>query len=205
MPDLLAAEAKAMDAYSEILEIRGENGLPYKAWARDIRREIDRRWDESEGRYFFFRLRDGSFAHAKNPGVEFLLHFDAIKDERKLSITLDKFHEQCLEKVSAEVGSYLSKIFYKYGKAEYGEYWLRRFTSSDLPRREYPEVSYGCIDAFVFGMMGVKYDLVTKSITAEPQLPAGMKNAALTGLPVYGRFADVVVKNGEVSISYRDE
>lgn len=205
MIDLLAAEAKAMDAYAEILELRGENGLPYKMWARCIRDEIDRRWDETEGRYYFFKLRDGSLAHAKNPGAEYLLHFDAIKDERKLALTLEKFHNQCKEKVCVEVGSYLSKIFYKYGLPEYGEFWLRRFMSPELPRREYPEVSYGCIDAIVFGMMGVKYDLATKTITAEPALPAKMKDAVLTRLPVYGRLADVTVKDGEVSISYRDE
>ena len=205
MIDLLAAEAKAMGAYAEILELRGENGLPYKMWQKCLLAEIDSRWDEAEQRYYFFKLRDGSFAHAKNPGAEYLLHFDAIKDERKLAITLEKFHGQCLEKVSAEIGSYLSKIFYKYGKAEYGEYWLRRFMDPALPRREYPEVSYGCIDAFVFGMMGVKYDLATRSITATPALPAGMKNATLTGLPVYGRYADIEVKDGEVSIAYRDE
>lgn len=205
MIDLLAAEAKAMDAYAEILELRGENGLPYKAWARDLRAEIDRRWDTDEERYYFFKLRDGSFAHAKNPGAEYLLHFDAIRDADKLALTLEKFHHQCKEKVCAEVGSYLSKIFYKYDLPEYGEYWLRRFLSPDLPRREYPEVSYGCIDAFVFGMMGVKYDLATRTITADPRLPDGMTAATLTGLPVYGRLADIEVTDGDVSITYRDE
>ena len=203
MLDLLAAEASAMAAYAEILELRGENGLPYKMWAKSLLAEIDRRWDEGEQAYYFFKLRDGSFAHAKKKASELVLYFNAITDERKLALTLDKLHRRGLDGISVEVGSHLAEIFYRFGQPERGEHWLRHFMRPDLDRREYPEVSYGCIDTFVFGMMGVRYDLETRSITADPKLPAGMKDAALTGLPVYGRLADVVVNDGEVTISYR--
>lgn len=203
MIDLLAAEAKAMDAYAEILELRGENGMPYKMWANSIYDEIDRRFDEECGRYYFFKLRDGTLAHAKKLASECLLFFGAAKDERKLALTLDNLHKYGLDGISVEVGSHLAEIFYKYGQPERGEHWLRHFTSPELPRREYPEVSYGAIAAYVFGMMGVKYHLDTKTITAEPKLPAGMTSASLTGLPVYGKLADVVVKDGKVSITYR--
>ena len=52
--------------------------------------------------------------------------------------------------------------------------------------------------------MGISYDARTKTISADPKLPANVASASLTGLPVFGRFADVTVENGSVSITYRD-
>lgn len=204
MLDLLASEAAAMSAYAEILELRGESGAAYRAWARSILEEIDRRWDGEREKYYFFKLRDGGFAHSRNTVSEYQLYFDAAADECKRSIILEKLHRQGQDGISVEVGSMLAELFYRYGLPEYGEHWLRHFTAPDLDRREYPELSYATVGAYVFGMMGVKYDLETRSITAEPKLPDGMTSASLTGLPVYGRYADIEVKDGEVSISYRD-
>ena len=205
MLDLLAAEAAAMNAYAEICEIRDESGEKYRAWADSILAEIDRRWDEETQRYYFFKLRDGSFVHSRNEASECLLYFGAAADDRKRAITLEKLHGMGIRGLSVEVGSHLAEIFYGNGLPDYGEHWLSHFTAPELERREYPELSYATVGAYVFGMMGVKYDLESRTITAEPKLPAGMTSATLTGLPVYGRLADIEVKDGVVSISYRDE
>ena len=204
MIDLLASEAAAMAAYAEICELRGEIGTPYKKWSESIIAEIDRWWDESDRRFFYTRRPDGSFRHISHIASEWVLYFDSVSDERKRAITLDRLHERGVNGIIVECGSYLSEIFYRYGQPERGEYWLRRFTSPELKRREYPEVSYACIGAFVFGLMGISYDAQTKTISADPKLPANVASASLTGLPVFGRFADVTVENGSVTITYRD-
>ena len=54
-------------------------------------------------------------------------------------------------------------------------------------------------------MMGVTYDVTTKTISADPKLPEGVTSASLTGLPVFGRFADITAENGSVTVTYRDE
>lgn len=205
MLDLLAAEAAGLSAYAEICELRGENGTPYKKWAENILAEIDSRWDESDSRYFFVKRKDGSLAHISHIASEYVLYFNAAADERKRAITLDRLHQRGINGIIVECGSHLSEIFYRYGQPDRGEHWLRHFTSPALKRREYPEVSYACVGAYVFGMMGVSYDFVTRTVSADPKLPEGVTSASLTGLPVFGRYADITVENGSVTITYRDE
>ena len=205
MIDLLASEAAAMAAYAEICELRGENGMPYRKWSESIIAEIDRWWDESDRRFFYTKRPDGSFRHISHVASEWLPYFNTVSDERKCAITLDRLHERGVNGIIVECGSYLSEIFYRYGQPERGEYWLRHFTAPELKRREYPEVSYACVGAFVFGLMGILYDVNTKTISADPKLPGNVTTASLTGLPVFGRYADVTVENGSVRITYRDE
>ena len=204
MIDLLAAEAAGMSAYAEICELRGENGTPYRKWAESIRAEIDRWWDASDNRYFYTKRPDGTLAHISHIASEWVLYFDAAADEHKCAVTLDRLHQRGVNGISVECGSYLAEIFYRYNQPERGEHWIRHFTAPGLKRREYPELSYTCIGAYVFGMMGVTYDVNTKTISAAPKLPEGVTSASLTGLPVFGRFADITVENGCVTIAYHD-
>ena len=205
MLDLLAAEAAGLFAYAEICELRGENGIAYKQWAESILAEIDRWWDESDGRYFFTKRPDGSHRHISHIATECVLLFDAIIDDRKCGVTLDKLHQRGLNNaVDVEVGSHYAEIFYHYGQPDRGAHWLRHFTAPELKRRDYPEVSYACVGAYVFGLMGITYDPETRTIAATPRLPEGVTSAVLTGLPVFGRYADVAVEAGCVTITYRD-
>lgn len=80
------------------------------------------------------------------------------------------------------------------------------YTSDDdfwynLPRRDYPELSYAVIGDYIYDLMGIRYDLKTKSITVHPNLPDGVTYAAVRNLPVYGQEADVVIENGISSIT----
>lgn len=204
MLDLLAAEAAGLRAYAEICELRGENGVAYRKWADSIISEIDSRFDESEQRYFFTKRQDGSLGHISHIASEYVLYFNAAADPRKREITLAKLQERAERSIIVEVGSHLPEIFYRYGKNEWALGWLRYFTSPSLKRREYPEVSYAMIGAYVFGLMGVRYDCAAGEITASPALPEGMERASLAGLPVFGRFADITAERGSVSITYHD-
>lgn len=202
MLDLLASEAAALYAYAEICELRGENGIAYKKWADSLLAEIDSRWDEPQNRYFFTKKQDGTLGHISHIASEYVLYFNAVSDERKRDITLAKLQQRGEDGIIVEVGSHFSEIFYRYGDAKHGEQWLRYFTAPELHRREYPEVSFACVGAYVFGMMGVTYDYKTKTISAVPHLPEGVTSASLTGLPVFGKTASITVENGNVTISY---
>lgn len=205
MLDLLASETAALRSYAEICELRGENGVAYKKWADAILAEIDKRWDEKEEKYFFIKQKDGTFSHISYSATIFIPYFDAAIDERKGNTNLDKLHQRTLDgKINVEEGSYLAEIFYRYGQYDRAEQWLRYHTAPGLKRREYPEVSFASVGAYVFGMMGVAYNCVTKTISAEPHLPAGVTSASLTGLPVFGKTADITVDNGRVTIVYSE-
>lgn len=205
MLDLLASEAAAMFAYAEICDLRGENGGEYREKGEKILEEIDRWWDASEGRYHFTKRHDGSLGHISHMAVECVPYFNASRDDSKMGPTLDKLHQRGLmNAINVEVGSHLAEIFYKHHQPERGEHWLRHYTSPELKRREYPEVSFASIGAFVFGLMGITYDCDSRTISASPTLPRNITSASLTGLPVFGRFADVTVENGRVSIAYHD-
>lgn len=204
MLDLLAAEAAGLSAYAEICALRNEDGAAYRRRAEAILREIDRRWDAAEGRYFFTKRKDGSLAHISHIATECVPYFGAALDLEKLRVTLDKLHQRGEEnRINVEVGSHLSEIFYRYGQYDRGERWLRYYTAPSLARREYPEVSFACVGAFVFGMMGAVYDVATKTVSVQPHLPSGV-SVALTGLPVFDRTADITAENGEASIVYRE-
>ncbi|MBQ8332576.1 MAG: hypothetical protein IJX93_02240 [Clostridia bacterium] len=204
MLDLLAAQSAAMFAYAEIRGLNGADGAYYREWGEKILSEIDRWWDGEQGRYHFTKRKDGSLGDISHIAVECVPYFHATHDPEKLSITLDKLHQRGLANaINVEVGSHLAEIFYRHNQPERGEHWLRHYTSPKLKRREYPEVSFACVGAFVFGMMGITYDCESKTVTANPNLPEGMTSASLTGLPVFGRTADVLMENGEVTITYR--
>ncbi len=205
MLDLLAAEAAALAAYAAICGLRGENGDKYRAQSEAILAEIDRRWDEDDRRFYFAKGKDGQLIHLSAIATECVVYFDAVTDKRKADITLDRLDERGKTpgKMNVEVMSHLPEIFYSYGRYAEGEYWLRHITAPELHRREYPEVSFAAVGAFVFGMMGVRYHVDTRTITAEPHLPEGMSEATLTGLPVFGKTADILVKDGSVEIVYR--
>lgn len=205
MLDLLAAESAAMFAYAEICELCGESGEIYREKGDRILQEIDRWWDESQGRYHFTKRRDGSLGHISHIAVECVPYFSASHDEHKMSVTLDNLHRRGLmNAINVEVGSHLAEIFYKHNRPEQAEHWLRHYTSPELKRRDYPEVSFACVGAYVFGLMGIRYDCETQTITANPVFPEKITFAELTSLPVYGRTADISAENGKVSIVYHD-
>ncbi len=206
MLDMLSAEQRGYRSYARIKQLQGnlQAAEQADAAADALRREIDCWWDAEQDRLYFLKLSDGSFDHLATATCEEPLYFGAIQDEIKTRKTLNQLHDKGLSGIQVEILSHMAEIFYRYGEPERGEYWLRQMIDPQLHRREYPELSFAVVADMICDMVGISYDLPSKSITVTPNLPASISTAAVRNLPVYGREADVFLENGSVRIDYRN-
>ncbi len=203
MLDLLSAQQRAFRSYAEMKKLAGdiETASKYLAYADAITAEIDREWwDASKNDFFFVKCADGSRTHITKRPSEYVLYFGAVSDKNKRAVLLDALDKRGRDGMYVEVLSHMSEIFYNYGDNERGLYWLKQIINPSLYRREYPEVSFAAAGDYIFGLMGVSYDLGSKSISANPHLPESIEYAAVRNLPVYGSEADIIFEKGKTEI-----
>lgn len=77
--------------------------------------------------------------------------------------------------------SYLPLQYYRQGYTDEAYALIRHLANPSTQRREYPEVSYGLIEAVVQGLMGVDADARTRTIST---IYRGAGSASLTNFPV---------------------
>lgn len=204
MLDLICVEQRAFRSYAEIKKLIGDTQTAEKAaaFADKLCEDIDKNWwDSKKERFYLMKMPDGTYKDAEHWPCEAALYFGAINDLKKLALALDELHNQKTQNAAVEPLSHFSEIFYRYGDVKRGEFWLRTMIDPNLPRRDYPELSYAVIGDYIYDLMGIHYDLKTKSITVHPNLPDGVTYAAVHNLPVYGQEADVIIENGVSKIT----
>jgi hypothetical protein len=191
--DLLAAEARAFDAYAGILEARGE-----AAAARSMRERAsalratfeERWWDGGRARYADFLFSDGRLAFEEEFwGGVFPLYFGLIPAGPKREATLRGILG--LGPGGVEVESYLPEIFYRYGADEAAYAEILALSDPAKNRREYPEVSFAVIGTMTTGLMGIRPDATTRTIETRSALTAATPWAELKDLPVFDGVVDV--------------
>jgi hypothetical protein len=90
-----------------------------------------------------------------------------------------------LPQTGVEMTSYLPLETYRYGRAEDARNLLVKLVSSDLKRREYPEVSYAAIEALAMGLMGIQPEAASWTITSISRLTPRIHWAVLDHIPVW--------------------
>ncbi|RED23429.1 hypothetical protein BD847_2482 [Flavobacterium cutihirudinis] len=161
--DLIAAIYRGLLTYSSVLKIKGEFEKAdfYAKKAKKYQEQIETIWwDENASAYNNIYTADGKFS--KDPGVLFLLWFDALTDENRIKKTIDHIIS---EKSNVENTSYLPFLLYKYGYKDKAYEYMLHLTDPETKRREYPEVSYAVIEGIIHGCMGIEPDATTKTIT----------------------------------------
>jgi hypothetical protein len=187
--DLIAAQALGYRSYSAILALTGADRKPYDEKSKRLFSEFnDRWWDERNSTYFQFLKEDGKWVN-NDPMQLFLLRWDFIPPERakKFLATLSRQEEL----IWVEAFSYYPREVFRYGDPGNGCRLLRKLTSPDLKRREYPEVSFSTLEAYVEGLMGIGADAAHNQVSTISRLPGAADWAHIKRLPVLDGTIDV--------------
>jgi len=195
--DLIAAMARALDSYGQVLEHLHQNmgdrvtGTPYFERAEKLRKIYDPGWwSEEKGRYADGRVQGGGLVYQDViwNGV-FPLYFGFVPAGPRRDATLRRIVDATPEGV--EIESYLPEILYRYGRNEAAYARILALTDPAKKRREYPEVSFAVIGAVATGLMGVRPDARTRTVETRSGLTAATPWAELKSLPVLDAVVDV--------------
>jgi hypothetical protein len=137
-------------------------------------------WDDSLGRYHTWYSNDGRFGLGE--GETFLLWFDALRDTARARRTIDHLASV---KWNMENTSYLPFLFYREGYWDTARQTILYMADPHTQRREYPEVSFGVVQAVVMGLMGVNVLPGTRTVSTFYR-HSGDGDAWLAALPVLG-------------------
>ena len=186
--DLVAALYRGLMTSSEVLRRRGlvagADSFARRAEQYRFRLEKDW-WSDSLGRYWTWYSDEGRFGIGE--GETFLLWFDALQDTAHLRRTIDHLASV---RWNIENTSYLPYLFYREGYWDTARRTLLYLADPSTGRREYPEVSFGVVQAVVLGLMGVDVIPGTRTITTLYR-QRGPGSAWLEALPVLGTTLNV--------------
>jgi len=179
--DLVAALYRGLTTYELICKEKGDNkkAALYMRKAERYQQLLDSIWwDKSDLRYYTYYSNDNKFG--KQEGETFLLWFDALKDTSRTNRTLTHLASRDW---NVENTSYLPLIFYQNGRWDQARNYILYLADPSTSRREYPEVSFGVIEACVQGLMGVSPDART-GIISTIYKTNGADKATINDLPV---------------------
>lgn len=198
--DLVAALYRGLQTYSMILKQRGQTGAAAAVARRAerYRQHLENDWwSDSLGRYHTWYSTDDHFGLGE--GETFLLWFDALHDTARIRRTIDHLVST---QWNMENNSYLPYLYYREGFWDTARRALLHDADPATKRREYPEVSFGVVQAVVLGLMGVeplpgkrevttlyRYRSTGTATTADRD--SGSDSAWLTDLPILGTTLDI--------------
>jgi hypothetical protein len=161
--DLIAALYRGLTSYAAIQQANGDLSTSdeYRQKAKAYQDRIDADWwDNTASRYYTHYTNAQQFG--KYEGETFLLWFDALKDSARKGHTIR--HLQSMD-LNVENLSYLPLQYYRNGYWDQAYDLITHLANPSTQRREYPEVSYGVIEAMVQGLMGIHADATTHTVS----------------------------------------
>ncbi|CAN5496174.1 hypothetical protein BH10BAC4_BH10BAC4_26060 [soil metagenome] len=186
--DLIAAQFIGYSSYSAILRVTG-NELDagfYIDRSKKLRDEFDKRWWDGENQsYHHFLTKDG-WLH--NDVMQlFLLRWDFIPSNRIQPVLKSILVQE--GKLNVEMRSYFAREMFRYGDAAEARRLLKSTIDPTLERREYPEVSFGALEAYAEGLMGIDVRMDSHSVRTLSRVKSD-ENAKLENIPlVDGTFS----------------
>ncbi len=201
--DLIAAQIRANYSYAKLLEYQDKDNNQYIQNAQYFENYLDSEWwNEKSNNFYSAKMSNGEYISTLG-SPHLMAYFGAVKDHEKLELLLDFIHKSSLENVIVEIMSHYPEIFIKNGQIEKGMYWLNRCIDPKLKRREYPEVSFATVGAYVECFMGIEADAHTKSITVHNNIPESIEYAHLTECPLFNGEIDCLYNNNSYRIINR--
>lgn len=205
--DMLAIEIRGYRSAEAIFSCREEPGR--SAYCGEMAGRLEEMlrtqwWDEGEQRFYQVKDEDGTLRHSDEIGHSLSLsYYQVLHDQDRLKTHLDGLHEAGLKGVNVESLSHYPVLFYRNGEPGRGAYWLKELISPRLFRREYPEVSYGAIEAFVYEMTGVRPDGPGAAIEIAPRLPEEIEWFKIRNIPFLEGEFDVSWREGILFVKNR--
>lgn len=184
--DLIASQNRGFHSYAKL-----RNVPEYKAKAQGLSNTLATKWWNDERKQFYGAMHiDGSMIDSLG-SPHLLAYFDAVPDEVQRTALLNQIHQIGKNGIIVELLSHYPEIFFRHGAPDRGLYWLYRLIDPTLKRREYPEVSFAAIGAYVTGLFGLSADVSTRSIRLNCYLPDDVSYMELTGCPLFGGSIDL--------------
>ncbi len=189
--DLLAFQAAAYRSYIEILKLRGETGKidEFDGKLQAVRNLIvDKFWNESKNRFYDLLLTDGKYVSGGSM-VTYLLYNDVVESNEKNIKTATWLLEN--SDINIEMRSYLPEIFYRYGLFEAAYNEIQQLCSPETKRREYPEVSFAVVGAYVTGLMGMEPSVEQGKVSTLSRLTSKTEWAEIEYLPCHNNIINI--------------
>jgi hypothetical protein len=183
--DLLAGQYIGNLRFAGMLKLRGKpaEAREYLHRAERICRKINTDWwVPGEHLYHHYIKYDGNWLDDKQM-MAFLLRWNVVPADRASSV-VDQLIS-VLPQTGVEMTSYYPLETYRYGRAEDARKLLVKLVSSDLKRREYPEVSYAAIEDLAMGLMGIQPEAASRTITSISRLTPQTHWAEQDHIPVW--------------------
>jgi hypothetical protein len=203
--DLVGALYRGLSSYAKILEANGDpkaaENYRQKAIAYQERIDADW-WDDGASLYHTWYSNKRQFGRGE--GETFLLWFDALKDSTRKKLTIQHIMSMDL---NVENLSYLPLQYYRNGYWDQAYALILHLANPSTQRREYPEVSYGLIEAVVQGLMGVDANAATNTVSTLYRWDKP-KGASSTGsaLPKgASQLVDLPILNTTLTLTHFDE
>lgn len=184
--DLIAAQYRGYLSYAKL-----RNAPEYAAKARDLSTLLAGKWWDDDRRRFYGAMgMDGTMLDSLG-SPHLLAYFDAVPDPKQKASLLDQIHSIGEKGIIVELLSHYPEIFFRQGDHVRGLQWLYRLIDPALKRREYPEVSFAAIGAYVTGLFGLSADAATGSITLNCRLPEGADYMEIRNCPLFNGTIDL--------------
>ncbi|MBR5276432.1 MAG: hypothetical protein IKU35_04770 [Bacteroidaceae bacterium] len=180
--DLVATIYGGYDAYSKILAEAGnsDKSSQMAARAEEYRKHLDEKWwSDDINTYHTFWTSNGTFADGE--GLTHVIWFGAVKEAARIKGTVEKMLAR--KEWNIENISYFPLLWYRYNYNDEAYDILKDIVLAK--RCDYPEVSYGMVEAIVSGTMGIEPSASKKRIVTLPKI-TGDNHMQLSNLPVLG-------------------
>lgn len=193
--DLVAAQYRGYLSYAKL-----RNAPEYTEKAQKLATLLATKWwDENRNQFYGAMSIDGAMLDSLG-SPHLLAYFDAVPNKKQKTALLDQIHQIGKKGIIVELLSHYPEIFFRHGEPDRGLYWLYRLIDPALKRRDYPEVSFAAIGAYVEGLFGLSADAVSKTVTVNCRLPDNAGYMELTGCPLFDGSIDIHHKAGETTL-----
>lgn len=199
--DLIAAQIRALISYAQMCKLTNQQADDYIKTADMLALQLQNEWwDRKNKRFFSAKLKNNKYISSLG-SPHLLLYFDVINDIEKKNILLDDVHNSSLKSVIVELMSHYPEIYFKNSQNDRAMYWLHQLINPSLERREYPEVSFSVVGAYVEGLMGIEYDFKNDVVTCKPNLPDNIEWAKISNCPLGNAVYDIEYKNSNIYVT----
>lgn len=185
--DMPAIQYAGLVSYSEILKSqeRYEEAEKFIRRAEQVRNiYLTKWWDDQNKRFYGAMKQDGTFYKNIYNEANFLpLFYGIVPTDEKLDISLRSAAALIDRSLNVEGMSYVPEIYYRYGMKNEAWKVLMELIHPELPRREYPEVSFAVVSTYVMGLMGINAER-RNTVSTVSNLGSGVEWAEIRDMPI---------------------